>query len=171
MIQRAVAVAGLLLLAAVLESALFPAVTLLGFRPDLTAVLVLGIALRDGPLAGARVGAVGGALSDLLVSQSPVGLAVLVYAGIGYGAGVVRPYLAPDSVTAPVLLAFASAGLATLAIGVGTSLLGEVRIAAAALVEGAFVVALYSTLVAPAAVWGVDRLVERFPLRGHAATE
>lgn len=169
MIARVGAVTLGLLGAAILETALFPALTLFGYRPHLLVLVVVGLALRDGPLTGARVGAVAGLVSDLLVTQSPVGLSVLVLAAIGYACGVARPYLAPGSVTAPVLVAFAASALATGAYGVLASLLADERNAVVSVVEAALVVGLYSTLLAPLVFWLTDRIAEGFPLRGQVA--
>jgi rod shape-determining protein MreD len=170
-IIRALVVGGLLLAAAVLETALFPLLPLLGYRPDLLVLIVVGIALRDGPLAGARVGAAAGVLADVLVTASPLGLSLLVYVTIGYAAGTVRPYLAPDSITAPILLAFASAFVATGAYGVFASLLADQRVGVAALLSSTFAVTLYTTLLAPAVLHLTDRVTASFPLQGQLAAD
>ena len=163
---------GLLLLsAAVLQTALFPSLALLGFRPDLLLLVVLAVGLRDGPLSGLRVGAAAGLIADLLVSQASVGLAMVVYTAIGYTVGLARPYLAPDSITAPVLLAFVSGLLGTAGYGMLVLLLGDERITIAFLVQASLSVAFYNTLLAPLALGAVRRLSDRFPLQGAAVAE
>ena len=169
MIRRALLVALLLVTAAVLETALFPAVTLLGFRPDLLLLVVLAIGVHDGPMSGARVGAIAGLLADLLVVQSPIGLSVVIYATIGFVVGIARPYLAPDSITAPILLAFVTGAVGTATYGVLTSLLADDRAPFDLVLQAALAVGLYNTLLAPVAYAVVNRLAERFPLRGPAA--
>lgn len=164
MTARLLVVALLLLTAAVLQTALFPALTLLGFRPDLLLLVVLALGLREGAAVGAIVGAVAGLLTDLLVSQAPVGLAVLVFTVIGYGVGQARPYLAPGSISAPLLLAFASGALGTAGYGALASLLGDDRVTLLLLVQASLAVALYNTLLAPMVLTLVRRLWERFPL-------
>lgn len=171
MIRRALVIALLLVTAAVLQTALFPTVTLLGFRPDLLLLLVVAFALRDGPLAGLRVGFAAGLLTDLLAAQTPIGLAVLIHTGIGYGIGVARPYLAPESITAPLLLTCFSSIVGTGAFGLLAVLLGDERLPTSYLLQAALVVGLYNTLLAPVVLALVRRLAERFPLSGHAATE
>ena len=168
MIRRAIVVALLLVTAAVLETALFPAVTLLGFRPDLLLLVVLAIGVHDGPMSGARVGAIAGLLADLLVVQSPIGLSVVIYATIGYVVGIARPYLAPDSITAPILLAFVTGAVGTAGFGVLTSLLAEDRAPIDLVLQAAVAVGLYNTLLAPIAYGVVNRLADRFPVRGAA---
>lgn len=169
MIRRALLVALLLVTAAVLQTALFPAITLLGFRPDLLLLLVVALALRDGPLAGLRVGFAAGLLTDLLVVQAPVGLGVLVMTGVGYTIGLARPYLAPESITAPILLAFVAGALGTGSYGVLATLLGEERLPLGYLVQASVAVGLYNTLLAPLVLALVRRLTVEFPLRGPVA--
>lgn len=155
----------LLLTAAVFQTSLLPSLTLLGFRPDLLALLVLAAALRDGPVAGASVGAVAGLLTDLLSSQAPAGIGMLVYAVIGYVLGQARPYLAPESLSAPLLLAFGSGALATGVYGMLGSLLADDRAAPELLVRASLLVGLYTALLAPAVLWAVRRLFDGLPLR------
>lgn len=169
MILRALLVALLLVTAVVLQTALFPSVTLLGFRPDLLLLLVLAVAVHDGPMSGARVGAVAGLLADLLIVQSPVGLSMVIYATIGWLVGVLRPYVAPDSISGPVVLAFLSGALGTAAHGTITWLLADERATFDLIVQAALAVGLYNTLLAPIAYAVVGRLGDRFPMRGQPA--
>lgn len=166
MILRVLAVGLLLVTAALLQTALFPFVTLGGFRPDLLLLATLAVGLRDGPLAGLRVGFGAGLLTDLLVSQSPVGVAALVYTIIGFAVGLARPYLAPESVTAPVILAFVTGLVGTAGYGVLTLLLGQEGITAMLLFQASVAVAIYNTLLAPVVLVLVRRLSARFPLSG-----
>lgn len=149
--------------AAVLQTTLFSSLTLLGFRPDLLLLVVLAIALREGPVAGAVLGASAGLVTDLLVSQAPLGLGVLVFAAIGYGVGQARPYLAPGSISAPLLLAFVSGGLGTAGYGALAALLGDDRVTSTLLLQASLSVALYNTLLAPIVLGVVRWLFERFP--------
>ncbi|MFP4636378.1 MAG: rod shape-determining protein MreD [Nitriliruptoraceae bacterium] len=169
MILRGLLISLLLVTAVVLETALFPSVTLLGFRPDLLLLLVLAIAVHDGPMSGARVGAVAGLLADLLIMQSPVGLSVAIYATLGWLIGVLRPYVAPDSISGPVVLAFVSGVLGTAAYGTITWLLADQRATFDLVFQAALAVGLYNTLLAPLAYALVGRLGARFPMRGQPA--
>lgn len=171
MIVRLLVTALTILTAAVLQTALFPSLTLLGFRPDLLLLLVLAFALQDGPIAGATIGAASGLLTDLLVAQTPVGLGVLVFAVIGYAIGQARPYLAPGSISAPLLLAFVSGAVGTAAYGALASLLAEDTVAPTLLFQAAVAVALYNTLLAPVAIGLVGRLGARFPLRASSRVD
>jgi hypothetical protein len=51
--------------------------------------------LADGAMSGLRVGFAAGLLTDLLVDQAPVGLAALVFTGVGYVIGLARPTWRP----------------------------------------------------------------------------
>ena len=169
MILRALVIGLLLLTAAVLETALFPALTLLGYRPALLLLVVLAVALQDGPMSGARVGVVAGLLADLLVVQSPVGLSVLIHTSVGYLAGVSRPYLAPDSLSAPLALAFVTGAVGTAGYGTMASLLADERASAEQVVQAALAVGLYNMLLAPIAYAALRRLSDRFPVRGPSS--
>jgi rod shape-determining protein MreD len=168
MVLRVVAIGLTLVTAAVLQTALFPALSMGSFRPNLLMLVVLGVALRDGALAGMRVGFAAGLLADLLTTQSPVGVATVVLTGIGYTVGVARPYLAPGSFTAPVLLAFVSGLLGTAGYGILAGLLGESPVTVPLLVSASLGVALFNTLLAPVVLGVVRRLSDRFPIEGVA---
>lgn len=162
--RRVAVIALLLVTAALAQTALFPFLALGGLRPDLLLLAVVGVALADGVMPGLRVGFVAGLGADLLVDQAPVGLAALVYTAIGYAIGVARPYLAPDSLTAPLLLAFLASLLGTAGYGVLSLLLGEERVTLQMLIQASGSVAVYNTLLAPFVFALVRRLSARFPL-------
>lgn len=163
------AVVGLILFtAALLQTSLFPHLALLGFRPDLLLLLTALFALRGGPIAGLRVAVAAGLLTDLLLSESAVGVASLVFIGVGYTVGVTKPYLATESITAPVLLALTGGILGTVGYGVLVGILGETRLGFGVVVQTAIVVGLYNTLLAPAADALVKWVGRAFPLESAA---
>lgn len=166
---RAAIVALVLVTAALLQTSLFPYLMLAGFRPDLLLLVTAVFALREGALTGLRVGFAAGILTDLLLHQSPVGLSALVYLGVGYTIGLARPYLAPESVTAPVIMAFLSGLLGTAGYGLLSRLLGDERYTMALVLQASLFVALYNTLLAPIVSGVVSRLGRRFPLEGAPA--
>lgn len=166
MILRTVVIAVVLLVAAVLQTALFPFLSLGGFRPDLLLLVTAAFALRDGALTGTRVGFAAGLLADLLLDQAAVGLTALVFVGVGYAVGLARPYLVADSVTAPLVAAFATGIVATGLYGVLSRLLGDQRFTTELIGQTALLVALYNTLLAPVVVGGITRLTHRFPAEG-----
>lgn len=153
-----------LVTAALLQTALFPELALAGFRPDLLLLVTIGFALREGAAAGTRVGFAAGILNDLLLNQSPVGLSALVLMAVGYGVGVARPYLAPESVTAPLIFAFVTGIAGTAFYGLLSRLLGDERFTSTLVLQASLFVALYNTLLAPIVVGVVTRLTRHFPL-------
>jgi rod shape-determining protein MreD len=167
-ILRTIVVTLLLVTAMLLQTALFPFLSLAGFRPDLLLLVVVGVALHDGSMAGVRVGFAAGLLSDLLATEAQVGLAALVYSGIGFVIGFARPYLAPESFTAPLIAAFLAGLFGTAGYGVLTLLLGDERVTFFLLLQASLLVALYNTLLAPIVLGVVERLTDRFPLGGSS---
>jgi hypothetical protein len=99
----------LLVTVAVIETSVLPFLPLPGLTPDLLLLITMVVALKDGPQAGLRVGFAAGLLADLLVAQAPLGSATLVLTSIGGIVGTARPYLASQSVSAPLVLAFSPA--------------------------------------------------------------
>jgi rod shape-determining protein MreD len=168
-IQRVAALTLLLVTGAVLQTALLPRVAIGGIRPNLLLLIVLGFAIKEGVPSGLRIGFVAGLLFDLLADQAPVGIATLVYTAVGYAVGAARPYLAPGSLTAPLLLAFLSGLLGTAGYGVLTFLLGDAHVGGTQILQASLGVALFNTLLAPAAVAVVRRLSDRFPTEGGTA--
>lgn len=170
MIARASVLGLLLVVAVVIETALLPWLPLRIIEPNLLLLVVLAIALHDGVLPAVRVGFVAGLLIDLLVAQAPVGSATLVFTAIGGIVATARPYLAPASVTAPLILAFATGVLGTAAFGTMSLILGEERVTWEAIGSAALRVGLFNTLLAPVALAIVRRLTARFPV-GAAVTD
>ncbi len=170
MIARAIALGVLLVTATVIETAVLPFLPVRGFDTNLLILVVLAIALHDGVQPGVRVGFVAGLLFDLLVAQAPVGSATLISTAIGGIVGTARPYLAPASVTAPLILAFATGALGTAAYGMLSLLLGDERLTWEALSVSALRVGLFNTLLAPFVLALVRRVSTRFPV-GTPATD
>lgn len=165
---RVALVALVLVTAGIVQTALLPHVPLGGFTPDLLLLTTTAFAMRDGAGTGVRVGFAAGLLADLLLQQSAMGLTALVFVGVGYTVGLARPYLAPESVTAPVLLAFLSGLLGTAGFGILSRLLGDDRFTLELVLTNSAVVAVLNTLLAPIVVGLVRLLDARFPVEGAA---
>ncbi len=171
MIARVLVLGLLLVTTAVIETSLLPFIPLRFLEPNLLLLIVLAIALHDGALPGVRVGFLAGLLADLLVAQAPAGSATLVFTAIGGIVGTARPYLAPSSVTAPLILAFTTGALGTAAYGLMSLLLGEERITWEVLVSASLRVGLFNTVLAPVVIALVRRLSTRFPVGTGTADE
>lgn len=164
MIQRAGVVLLVLVTAAILQTSLLPLLALSGFRPDLLLLVAIAFALHDGVLTGMRVGFVAGVLNDLLLNASPVGLTALVFVGIAYAVGAARPFLAPESFTAPLILAVLGTLVGVGGYGVLSAVLAEDPISVGLVVQASVVSALYAALLAPIVTGIVGRLSEQFPV-------
>ncbi len=171
MIARAAVVALLLIIAAVAQTVLFPLLPTGFFRPDLFVLLVVAVALADGPLPGLRVGFTAGLIADLLISVAPAGLATLVLTVVGFTVGSLRPYLSQSSITAPLIVALVASGASTLAYGALALLLGDERFGGWILVEASLGVAIYNAVLAPVVIGPVERLLERVPRAATSAAE
>ena len=170
MIARTAVLGLLLVTAAVVQTALLPFLPVHGIEPNLLLLVVLGIALHDGVESGVRVGFLAGLVLDLLVAQAPVGSATLVFTAVGGVVGTARPYLAPASVTAPLILALLTGVIGTAAYGAMSLVLGDERVTWAVLGSASLRVGLFNTLLAPPMLALVRRLSERFPV-GAAITD
>jgi rod shape-determining protein MreD len=77
--------------------------------PDLMLVLAICAGLLGGSRQGVLVGFTCGLLSDLWMTDTPLGLAALTFCLIGYGVGALRSAVLPEGwVTIPVLVLLAS---------------------------------------------------------------
>lgn len=164
MIQRVGMVALVLVTTAIVQTSLLPTLSLSGFRPDLLLLLVIAFALRDGLLSGLRVAFTAGVLVDLLLNESPVGLTALVYVGIAYAVGVARPYLAPDSLSAPMILSVVGTLVGVAGYGLLSAVLAEDPVSLALVATAALVSSLYALLLAPIVMGIVRRLSDQFPI-------
>lgn len=148
--MRRFAVFSLVLLTAVLLQTTFFAryVTLFGITPDLVLVVVISLAILEGPTVGATSGFGGGLLRDLLVA-APKGLTGLAYLIVGYVVGIVRPYVQSTSVVVPVLGIFAGSLVGTALYVVLTVLLGEPVYSIVRVAQVVLLTAVYNTLLVP----------------------
>lgn len=169
MIWRFLAMAVLLVVAAAVQTAVLPLVSIGGFRPDLLLLLVIAFAIDDGPEVGVRLGFVAGLVTDLLVATSAVGVAALTYACVGYGVGSLRPYLAPNSATAPLLLCFGGSVVGSLALGSLASVLGDATASLGLLVTASIVVGTTHTVLLPLVLRVTRAVSSRFPAEGATA--
>lgn len=171
MIVRAVAVGVVLLVALTLQTTVFPLLPTAWFRPDLLLLVAVAFALADGSLSGVRIGFAAGLLTDLMIALTPAGIFALVYTGIGYLVGSVRPYLAATSVSAPLIVAFGSGLVGTLVYGTVALLLGDERLSPTLLLQVSSAVALYNTVLAVPVFALVRAITQRLPRTARTADE
>ena len=77
--------------------------------------------------------------------------------------GVARPFLAPDSWTAPVILSVAGTLVGVAGYGLLSAVLAEDPIAVGLIVQASLVSAIYALLLAPIVFGLVRRLSDQFP--------
>lgn len=98
--RRILVIGVLLLLAVPVQTALLGRFALLGAKPELLILLVVGVAMLDGPVTGAIAGFGAGLLLDAQTSL-PDGLGALVLAATGAAIGRLRPLLQRPSAWVP----------------------------------------------------------------------
>jgi rod shape-determining protein MreD len=98
-------IAGLLVVAVVVQSTFGDDLRLLGGAPDLMLLLAICAGLTGGPEVGAVTGFVAGLLADVTLSTTPLGLCALTWCAVGWGVGTLRTNLLPDSRTVAAAIA------------------------------------------------------------------
>lgn len=163
MMRRTSVIAAVLLGALLLQTSLFPAIAIAGFRPDLLLMVTAIVALRDGALPGLRVGAAAGLITDLLLSESYLGLSVVTHVGVAHALVLARPYLTTSSPFLGPSVGFATAFVGTLAHGVLATLLADSLADGVTLIASAVALGVWATLLWPLVDAGLGRLLEAVP--------
>jgi rod shape-determining protein MreD len=119
--RRVLLLGAVIVVSLVLESTLLSHLRVGGVHPDVLVIVVIAVAMTDGPVVAAVFGFVAGLTSDLLFANQ-VGVSALVYTVIGFGAGMGRAWVTSTSTLFHLLLAglasFASVWLAGLVLRV-----------------------------------------------------
>lgn len=89
MLLRRVRLGAVLVLCVLAQTAVFSRLRIDDVGPDIGLVATVGLAYREGPVAGALFGFASGLAIDLFL-QTPLGLSALAYALTGYLVGVVQ---------------------------------------------------------------------------------
>ncbi|HEY5548896.1 MAG TPA: rod shape-determining protein MreD [Coriobacteriia bacterium] len=121
-----------LLCATVLQVSLAPHLAIFGVVPNFLFLVVVTLAIAEGPVAGGVSGLIGGLLFDLL-RTSVVGPAALVLAVVGYTAGMLAANTFAEGWRLPVtVVAIASVtaelmyGIALVVLGLGASFWSDI---------------------------------------------
>ena len=150
----------LVVLAAVLQTALFGDARVLGVAPDVGLVLTIAVAYRAGAVTGVIFGFASGLAGDTFL-QTPFGVSALSYAVIGYVVGVLETGIArPPRWIAPLL-----GGVAGLA---GTTLFVAVAVAAG---QDHLLALRTLRILALAAVYDAVLAIVVFPIARWAARD
>lgn len=113
MTGRLLGALGLLVLVTVLQVAVAPRAAVLGIKPDLLLLTVVGCALTRGTLAGCLVGAAAGAVEDVMVGQY-LGVRALAFALVGLVTARAATRFFGDQPLVPVVAALGGTALAEL---------------------------------------------------------
>jgi rod shape-determining protein MreD len=158
---RVVLVVALLVSALILQVTVLTRLPLPGATPDLVLVVVVGLALRWGPLFGLSTGFAAGLMLDLVPpADGTVGQWALVLTIVGYLSGLARDEAERSAFVAPLAVAFAAVAATLGYAGIGF-ILGDVRVTGGALARTLPAEVLYDLLLAPFAVWAVFQLARR----------
>lgn len=162
--------AGMVVLAILLKTTVLPALAIASFRPDVLVLVVVAVALAEGPDSGIRLGFAAGLTQDLVSGGvALVGLGALVMMGVGWGAGRLRPYIVASEQVGAVLVSGLLAAAATLGFGLLGRVFGVVHPSPGRILLAMLVVGLYSAAVSPLVLRPVQALLKQFPPPSLAA--
>jgi rod shape-determining protein MreD len=156
-----IAVFGLVLTTALLiETVVLSGLSVAGVSPAVVVLTVVGVSLTEGPESGLRYGFAAGLTVDLL-SGGLIGLVALVYLLVGYGAGVLRPFLSGSALVTQVVLGAVAGGVSVLGYGSLTLLFDPEGLTIGAVLLSAIVTMIMSGLLAPFVVRPVGAALRR----------
>jgi rod shape-determining protein MreD len=169
--KRALLSTGLVVAGMVIQVCVLARLHLPGAVPDLLLLVVLGLALTYGHVAGCLIGFGAGLLADLAPpADHAAGRYALVLCVIGYLAGLVKPdggHL--RSATRPMLVVVGAAIASTVLYAAVGALVGDTAAQHVGLGKLLFTAALYDLLLAPFTVPWIMGLARR--LQGDSLTE
>ena len=148
MVRRTIAIAGIMVTAVLLQSTVFSQVRLVGARPELMYLIVIVLAILEGPTEGAVVGFVGGMFQDFFMNQ-PKGLTALTLILLGYTIGLARQYIVSPSPLLPSLMVLAGTFTGVVFYETVAVLLNTLQTDAVVFFRTAAFSALYTALLTP----------------------
>lgn len=114
---------GALVVALLLQVAIAPQLAIGRAVPNLMLLMVVSIALTNGPSAGTAAGFAGGLAFDL-IGSAPVGPAALVMAVVGFVAGSLHEHMFAEGWRLPVTVVLVASLFAEVAYGLVLAVLG-----------------------------------------------
>ena len=160
--RRFLVLAGVLVVAVLVQSTVLARLTLAGARPDLLVLAVVSVAVATDPTTGAAFGFVAGLVADLLFDL-PVGVSALVYTAVGFAVGTLRVYVTGHRPLAHLVLVAAASLASVWSCGLLLRVLDLSSWAAVA--RAGPLVAVYNLLLTPFVYPVVWALTERVPAR------
>ena len=108
--RRTVILIAVIVTSLLLQTTVFPELTLFGVKPELLYLVTVVFAALQGPAEGAIVGFISGLAQDFLLN-SPKGITALTLTMLGYTIGLARQYITSPSPLLPAaLVAIGTAG-------------------------------------------------------------
>lgn len=151
----------LLTTAVVLQTVVLSRIPLPGATPDLVLLVVVGLALAQGPVSGLLTGFAAGLLVDLVPpADGTIGRWALVLSLVGFFAGRLSDSVDRSTLLPVLTVAAAAAGALLLYAGLGW-LLGDIRVTPTAVARSLPAAVLYDVLLAPFVVPAVMALARR----------
>ncbi len=155
----ALRLAGLGLLAVVLQVSAVSQLTVFGTNADVVPLVVAFVGLLSGTINAAVFGFVAGLFIDTALLGT-LGLSSLVYVAIGYGAGRLRELRDPQSSLVPLAVGAATSAAAAFGFALMQFLLGAEAAVSYELIRQLIVATLVSTLLALPVYAGVRRTLQ-----------
>lgn len=104
-------------LAAIVQASIAPHLAVFGVVPNFLFLVVVSLALVEGPVAGCSAGFAGGLLFDL-IGTHPVGPYALVLCTVGYVAGLLQANLFAEGWRLPVTVVAVASLISEIAYGI-----------------------------------------------------
>ncbi len=101
--RRVAVLVAVIVTALLLQTTVFPELTLLGVRPELLYLVTVVFAALRGPAEGAIVGFASGLAQDFMLNM-PKGITALTLTILGYTVGLARQYITSPSPLLPAML-------------------------------------------------------------------
>lgn len=147
--RRALLTVAVVLTALIVQVVVVNPMHLPGGHPDLLLLGLVSLALVSGPSYGAVTGFAAGFAADVLPpADHTIGRLALVYAVVGYAAGLLEDAEERSVVAAVGVVALSSVAAVVLFAGVG-ALLGDARISATTVAHALIGTVIYDVVLAP----------------------
>lgn len=150
MIVRAAGLGLFLVTLLLIETVVGPELAVWGVHPNLVALSVLAVGMSGGAAAGLRYGFVAGLAIDLTAGpEAIVGISALLLLLTGYGAGLLRPFIAASQLPGQVIVAGAGVTMIVVLEELLGMLLGQEASPPLAMLVIALGAGLYAAVLAP----------------------
>lgn len=134
--------------ALLLQTTVFPQLTLAGAKPELIYLITILMAMLEGPTTGAVLGFSGGMGQDFL-QNAPKGITALTLTLLGYSVGLIRTYIVTPSPWLPMVLVSVGTFVGLIFYGIVSALVGQMDTGWWHLLRVALFSGIYNGLLTP----------------------